>query len=312
MYIHSLGYIGVTSPAADQWTDFGTSIFGLEVTERSWDDDPVRIRWDDRPFRLAVHQGPEDTIAYVGWEAPTRQAYSAMLAHLESSGATVKASTDTERRARQVRDMVWFEDPFGLRHEMFQGSVSLDRSFRGGRSTSSFVTGDKGLGHAVINVPSLETALPFYEDVLGLRCSDIVGLGPLGTMMFMRCNRRHHSAALWERPGLLGLQHLMVESADLNDVGKAYDLVQASDYEVSSTMGRHTGDEQLSFYTRTPSGFDLEFGCDSIDVIESEWTMRYFDPAAGAPNEVWGHHWQHLSPQSSLHPWPPETAGASS
>lgn len=311
MYLHSLGYLGVTSPASSEWPQFATSVFGLEV-EQDAPSDPVRIRWDDRPFRLAVHPGTQDRIAYLGWETGSRQDFAAMTDHVEKAGWTVHESNEDERRARMVRQLAWFEDPFGLRHEVFHGPLTLDRSFRGGRSTSGFVTGAKGLGHAVLAVPSLDQALPFYEGTLGLKVSDVVGLGPMGTMMFMRCNQRHHSAALWEMPGKLGLQHVMLESADLNDVGKAYDIVLKSRYDVAATMGRHTGDEQLSFYTRTPSGFELEFGCDSIDVIEEEWTARYFDTGAGAPNEVWGHHWQKLPPQSSIHPWTSPANGADS
>ena len=309
MHLHSLGYLGVTSPKADEWPRFAGDTFGLEVEPGSTSGEPTRVRWDDRPFRLAIHEGPEDRLAYLGWETSSPQDFQLMVEHANKHSCTVHESTPEERYERRVRSLVWVEDPLGFRHEFFAGPVSLDRSFRGGRATSSFITGSKGLGHAVLIVPSHAAVLPFYEGVLGLKCSDVVNVGSGNTMIFLRCNSRHHSIALIEVPRLVGLQHLMVESADLDDVGKAYDLVQRSEYEIASTMGRHTGDEQLSFYTRSPSGFDLEFGCDAIEVVEAEWSMRYFDPAAGAPNEVWGHHWQQLQPQTSIHPVP-ESASA--
>jgi extradiol dioxygenase len=305
VHLHSLGYVGVTSPGTDEWDDFGREMFGFEVDSGGPPGSVVRVRWDDRPFRLALHPGPENQISYLGWETATDQDFDAMLARFDESGLRACAATDAELNERGVRRMAWVTDPFGLRHEVFHGPLTFDRSFRGGRPTSRFVTGAKGLGHAVLAVPSHRLALPFYQGVLGLRTSDVVGLGERGTMMFLRCNSRHHSVALWEMNGLLGLQHLMVESAGIDDVGKAYDLVQRSSYDVAATMGRHTGDEQLSFYTRSPSGFDLEFGCDSVEVVEQEWSARYFDVTAGAPNEVWGHHWQALEPQSSLHRYRP-------
>ncbi len=299
---HSLGYLGVTSPRAADWPTFAVDVFGMEVVPR--DDGTQLMRWDDRAFRLAVHPGEEDRIAYVGWEAPHGTRFAEIVSELERSGVQVESEPAEVARARMVRELASFEDPFGIRHELFTGAVEFDRTFRGARSTTAFRTGPQGLGHAVLVIPDLDVGMAFYEGVLGLRCTDIVKHGDeLGTMCFLRCNTRHHSIALWEMPGeLLGLQHMMVESADVDEVGRAYDVTLRSDWELSATLGRHVGDEQMSFYTRSPSGFDVELGCDSIDIDDAQWTMRLIDRTAGARNEVWGHQFQPLGPQSSLRP----------
>jgi hypothetical protein len=93
VYLHSLGYLGVTSRAADAWTDFATTIFGLEV-EKETDPERVRVRWDERLFRLAVHPGDSDQIAYLGWETATRQAFASTVEHIEKSGFHVNEATD--------------------------------------------------------------------------------------------------------------------------------------------------------------------------------------------------------------------------
>ncbi len=299
---HSLGYLGVTSPRAAEWPEFAVDVFGMEVT--SDDDGTQRMRWDDRPYRLAVHPGEQDSVAYLGWEVSDGAKLATVLDQLAGRGVRVRAEPRELAQARMVRELGSFEDPFGIRHEVYAGPLEFDRTFRGARSTTAFRTGPQGLGHAVLVVPDLEVGSTFYQDVLGLRCSDMVEHGPeLGTMAFLRCNTRHHSIALWEMPGrLVGLQHMMVESQDVNEVGRAYDAVLRGRWELSATLGRHVGDEQMSFYTRSPSGFDVELGCDSIDVDDATWTMRYIDRTAGAHNEVWGHDWQHLDPQSSLRP----------
>ena len=299
---HSLGYLGVTSPRVAEWPEFATDVLGMEVVTAA--DGTQRMRWDDRAYRLAVHPGAQDAIAYLGWEVADSATLASVCRDLTRLGVAVQAESREVAQSRMVRELASFHDPFGIRHEVYTGPVEFDRTFRGARSTTSFRTGPQGLGHAVLVVPDLAVGMAFYQDTLGLRCTDIVEHGPeLGTMAFLRCNTRHHSIALWAMPGqLLGLQHIMVESEDVNEVGRAYDVVLRGKWQISATLGRHVGDEQMSFYTRSPSGFDVELGCDSIDIDDTTWSMRYIDRTAGAANEVWGHHWQKLDPQSSLRP----------
>lgn len=298
--LHSLGYVGVTTPALETWVPLAEDILGLEAYPQS--DGSLRVRWDDRAFRLQLFPGEEDRLAFIGWELRDERELLDFAAHLESRGIAVEPSTEAERLERGVQYLFRASDPFGLPLEFFSGQAYLDRTFRGGRATSGFITGAQGAGHLVLAVPSLEEAYAFYRDVLGFRVTDVVSQG-FGTMAFLRLNVRHHSLALWEIPGQLGLNHIMIESLDVDDVGRAYDLLLGSDYTLSSTLGRHTGDEQLSFYLRTPSGFDLEFGADSLTIdVEDDWTVRYYGKEFGSHNEVWGHKWQPLPAQSSIHP----------
>jgi hypothetical protein len=46
---------------------------------------------------------------------------------------------------------------------------------------------------------------------------------------FYRCNCRAHCFAYLGLAGMRGVQHLCLEANDLDDVGRAYDLVQAHD-----------------------------------------------------------------------------------
>lgn len=298
--IHSLGYIGFESPRTAEWPRFASELFGLEshVDEAG----TVWLRWDDRLYRMQISPGAEDRLLHLGWETSNRTEFDAFIAHLRDNGVAVLEEPELADE-RRVSGLASFTDPFGIRQELFYGQGHNDRSFKGGRATSGFSTGEQGLGHAVMIVPDFEEASRFYEGIMGFKCSDTVDVG-FGTMAFLRCNPRHHSIAIMEVQGSLGLQHVMIESTDENDVGRAYDLVQASEYDVSATLGRHAGDEQLSFYTRSPSGFDLEFGADSVSINNDDaWTMRRLDRSWGIRTEIWGHHFVPLAPQTSVHPY---------
>ncbi len=123
-----------------------------------------------------------------------------------------------------VREMAWFVDPFGFRHELIHGLATEPASFTPGRPGVQFVTGDKGLGHAVLIVPDWDEATRFFVDVLGFRISDDIETGI--TVRFLHCNPRHHSLAFSAVPGMSGFHHLMLEVTDPEQVRQAYYLVQ--------------------------------------------------------------------------------------
>ncbi len=55
-------------------------------------------------------------------------------------------------KQRGVAAIAVFSDPFGFRHELTYGLLRKPATFRPGRAMSGFVTGDGGVGHAVIVV----------------------------------------------------------------------------------------------------------------------------------------------------------------
>jgi 3,4-dihydroxy-9,10-secoandrosta-1,3,5(10)-triene-9,17-dione 4,5-dioxygenase len=53
---------------------------------------------------------------------------------------------------------------------------------------------------------------------------------------------------------------------------------------MSATLGRHVNDLMLSFYMRTPGGFDVEFGCEGRQVDDEKWIARESTAVS-----LWGH-----------------------
>jgi 3,4-dihydroxy-9,10-secoandrosta-1,3,5(10)-triene-9,17-dione 4,5-dioxygenase len=250
------------------------------------DGDVLHLRMDARHHRIAIEpsgptaQDPANGFCY-GWEVADAAALDAAGADLEAAGVAVTAGTKTELESRRVAGMIHCHDPAGHRVELFCGADDGDGDFTPGRDISGFKTGELGLGHIVLMVPELEPAARFYQDVLGFRLSDYMA-APFKAK-FLHTNPRHHSLALLE-VGVSALHHFMVELDDVDDVGRGYDLVQAEGLEVARTLGRHTNDRMISFYARTPSGFELEYG----------WGGRLVDDASWEPCELtatssWGH-----------------------
>ena len=157
-----------------------------------------------------------------------------------------------------------------------------------------FVTGAMGLGHVVLPAAGGDAALRFYADVLGFRLRDSMRMapelfgqpagGPPLWMRFLGCNPRHHSLALAPFPAPAGIVHLMIEVATLDDVGQAMDRCARRGFPASATLGRHANDLMVSFYARTPGGFDIEYGTDGRLVDDATWVSRETTAIS-----LWGH-----------------------
>ena len=293
MQIRSLGYVGVASPRAKEWETFGPEILGTPLWTEGGDD-AVRLRLDERAYRLAVHPGERDELRYLGWEVATPLALEEAFDELGRAGLEVERAPAADRAARHVEGLVRFRDPWGLRHEVFYGQRSL-MSFRPTRDIAGFVTGGLGLGHAVLAVPDLQQGVDFFVNVMGFRVSDFMDVPfPLA---FFHCNPRHHSLAIAQVGPVVGLHHVMVEVQDLNDVGTTYELCKRRGVPFSMDLGRHSNDRMLSFYVRTPGGFEIEYGWGGLLIDDADWNVvRLPKPS------FWGHDQVQQGPPTTIHP----------
>jgi 2,3-dihydroxybiphenyl 1,2-dioxygenase len=264
--IRNLAYIGFCSPHADEWRTFGPEVLGAQLGPDG-PDGAVRLRVDDAMWRITIHPGDADDLAYLGWADDD---LAATIAAVEAAGFAVKDDA--------------FVDPFGFRHELVTG-IDQGPQFAPGRPMSGFVTGEQGLGHVVLMVPDLDAGEAFYTDVLGFRRSDSIESGL--SLRFLHCAghaARHHTVAMASVPGMVGMHHLMLEVQTLDDVGTALDVVNARQLRLAMTLGRHTNDLMTSFYVRTPSGFEIEYGTGGLVVDDDTWEVQVLEGQS-----IWGH-----------------------
>lgn len=291
MQLSSLGYLGIGSGKLAEWRTF-LDVLGLAPSIGPITAPPDlagQTAWfamDDRAWRIAVHQSDVEGLAYVGWEMASRDVFERGLEHLARSGVKVLEGTDALRATRGVADVAQFADPFGNTHEIYWGPMVDETPLVLPHAATGFVTGDVGLGHVLYVVPSVDEALAFYERVMGFRLTDRFAWGPNGAA-FMHTNRRHHSLAFIDLPlpGGPGLNHFMVEAQALIDVGRAYDRAMDARLDIVNSLGQHSNDPMLSFYVASPSGFNVELGCDGLMIDEASWTIRTYV----GRGELWGH-----------------------
>jgi 3,4-dihydroxy-9,10-secoandrosta-1,3,5(10)-triene-9,17-dione 4,5-dioxygenase len=282
--ITQLAYLGIASPNSDQWRDYGTRLLGCQDAPDG-PDGAVRLRVDDMGYRIAVHPAEQDEFRYAGWACHNETELRSYVADLKAKGLEVHTGTGAELVERQVAELYWFEDPWGNRHELVWGQFSRPNSFWPSRKMGGFVTGDLGLGHIVMIVPDLQAADEFYAGTLGFKLSDRVK-SDIFNLRFYHCNGRHHSLAVAEIPGITGINHLMLEVENMDDLGTAIDLItEDEDIEILLSLGRHTNDLMTSIYVQTPSSMQIEYGYGGLHVDDLSWVAGTHDTPS-----IWGHH----------------------
>ena len=171
-----------------------------------------------------------------------------------------------------MQELVRFRDPCDNVFELFHGITYESRPVVTPYA-ATFVTGDQGMGHIVLPVTDDVEALRFYTDVLGFRLRDSMSMpgefvgkepGSKVWLRFLGVNPRHHSLAFLPMPNPAKCVHIMLEVDELDHVGRALERVRKHQAPLSATLGRHMNDEMISFYVRSPGGFDVEFGTDGL------------------------------------------------
>jgi len=287
MSVASLGYLGLQVSDPSAWRRFAVETLGfMQAAARS---DADRYRIDALAWRVAIEAGIRDDLGYVGFEVTSAEALAQLRARLEHGGVPVERGSAALAEARGVVDLIVCHDPDGLRVEIFLGPTLLsEQPFISGAGPSHFITGEQGLGRIVLSTPDLAAFKSFYCGMLGFRLSDVIRMkvGPDRAidLEFFHCNSRHHSLAVAPLAVPKKLLHFMVQVETIDEVGLALERVIAAGHPVSRTLGRHTNDQMVSFYARTPSGFEVEYGYGAITVDDATWRVARHDSIS-----VWGH-----------------------
>jgi 3,4-dihydroxy-9,10-secoandrosta-1,3,5(10)-triene-9,17-dione 4,5-dioxygenase len=289
--IKSMGYARVASTNLDDWKQFAGKVLGL-AEGRGPNPDNLYYRIDEVSARLVVFPSDVDQLDCVGWELADHDALQAAREHLTKAGVATTEGAPEELAERRVQELVRFTDPFGNVFELFHGITYESRPVVTPYA-AKFVTGDQGMGHVVIPVDDDVEALKFYRDVLGFRLRDSMSMpgefvgkepGSKIWLRFLGVNPRHHSLAFLPMPNPSRCVHLMLEVDKLDDVGRALERVKKHKAPLSATLGRHMNDEMVSFYVKSPGGFDIEFGCEGLTVSDERWVARESTAVS-----YWGH-----------------------
>jgi len=281
-----LGYLVVEASRIDDWRSFAATALGLPDPLANTDGS-LGYQLDDRAQRLILAEGPRDDVAALGLELKDAAALAALRARLAQAGVAVTEGDAALAASRRARQLIHFTDPTGLRLEAALGLEAAARPFASEILPGGFNTAN-GFGHAVLLCADVPAAERFYTQVLDFRPTerlDITFAGHRITGVFLHCNPRHHSVALFAVPAPRRLHHLMLEARDPRDVARAQAQAIKAGVPQTLGLGQHPApDGTFSFYAATPSGFDYEIGAGGSTIEPAGWTVRQLNRMSD-----WGH-----------------------
>ncbi len=289
--LKSMGYVRVASTDLSAWELFAEKVLGL-VRATGPTEGQLYYRIDEVSARLVIVPSDVDQLSCVGWEVADHGALDAARDHLKNADVAFEEGTPDELADRRVQELIRFSDPFDNVFELFHG-ITYERKEAITPYGQRFVTGDQGMGHVVIPVTDDVEALRFYTETLGFRLRDSMSMPgefvgkPAGSKVWLRflgINPRHHSLAFLPMPNPAKCVHIMLEVERLDDVGRALERVRRYKAPLSATLGRHMNDQMVSFYVKSPGGFDIEFGTDGLQVDDHRWVARESTAVS-----YWGH-----------------------
>ena len=281
MNVRCLGYIGIESENLLAWREFCSEFLGLmDVSDGTGS---LRFKMDEQSWRLAIEPGDKEDLAFMGFDARNSDQLARISQQLSALGYPLTEDLKLAK-SRQVAFLMKTLDPDGLQIELYYGATeNTEQMFLSPKAVSGFVTGDQGLGHVVLYTKNEAEKYRFYSQGLGFMLSDTILMGGKRQLTFLHCNPRPHTLALVSNPAGTHLNHFMLQTESLNDIGFAFDRADNLGLTLSTTLGCHTNDKMVSFYTKTPSGFDVEFGY-GARIIDENWSVAHHNSAS-----IWGH-----------------------
>ncbi|MFB7908719.1 VOC family protein [Kitasatospora sp. NPDC056076] len=284
-----LGHIVIETDRFADWRRFGTDAIGMH--HDSLASDLMRFRLDDRECRFLLTRGPAEDVVATGWHVDDHTAFEQIEARIRAHGVPLVQGTEEEAALRGVERLLRFRGPKGITQEICTNPTTTAEPLR--MLASGFVTGDAGMGHVAITSTKPQLMRGYFTTVFDARLTDYIDETISGVKLkirFLRVNERHHSIAVAAVRGLpidpvrTRVQHLNIQAATLDDVARSYERVHELGFDMALTVGQHTNDRELSYYARTPSGFEWEVGWNPLVIDESTWV-----PTTHRGISTWGH-----------------------
>lgn len=260
--ITHLRHISLITPNLDEQASFYEKIWGLDKTAQ--DESSVYFRGaGPENHILSLHNGEKSALHHIAFGMVDKGAVDRAAEILKSNGVPLVQEPgylDEEGKGYGLR----FADPENRVIEL-SAWVEIHTSIWNQKNVDPVK-----LNHVVMNTADLDMITDFYTNVLGFKVTD----WSEHQMVFLRCNRKHHSIA-FNQEGHASVNHIAYEVDAVDEVMRGIANVRKAGYQELWGPGRHGPGDNIFCYFKDPSNFVMEYTC-YLETIEDEeeWKAR--------------------------------------
>jgi 2,3-dihydroxy-p-cumate/2,3-dihydroxybenzoate 3,4-dioxygenase len=276
IHLHDIRYVRLGTGDLDGAVRYATEVLGLEVAQRS--SGTAYFRSDSRDHTLCYFDGdPRDHTA--AFEVDSADELDLALEVLAAAGHAVRRGSAEEAERRHVGEFINFRDPSGNSIDLVHAAHHSGRRY--------FPSRDAGItGFSHIGLRTLEPRRDerFWTSLLGAKVSDRIGAAPL-----LRIDEVHHKIALFPS-AYPGVQHINHQVAGIDDVMRAFYLLQEKGVRILFGPGRHPTSGAVFLYFVGPDEMIYEYSTGvRLITAEDERTYRPRSfPAIPSSFCMWG------------------------
>ncbi|HSV37074.1 MAG TPA: VOC family protein [Ramlibacter sp.] len=269
-------YVRLGTRDAQQANSFARDVLGLQQVRQ--EAGATYFRSDDRDHTLVYFEGdPSDHT--IGFELRTADELEQAAAELSNAGFEVRHGTPDLCEQRHVKAFVHFRDPTGNKIDLVVGPHHSGRRYFPSRDA-----GITGFSHVGLCTTDAARDERFWTQVLGARVSDRIGDAPL-----LRIDEVHHKVALFPTTRS-GVQHINHQVESMDDVMRAWYLLQRLNVKIAFGPGRHPTSGARFLYFRGPDDMIFEYST-GVRLITAQDEATYQPRQFPKSNEsfcMWG------------------------
>lgn len=276
IHLHDIRYVRLGTGDLEGAVRYATQVLGLEVARRSGGS--VYFKSDSRDHTLCYFDGnPRDHTA--AFEVDSSAELDHALESLGAAGYAARRGGADEAERRHVGEFVNFKDPSGNSIDLVHAPHHSGRRYFPSRDAG--ITGFSHIGLRTLDARRDEA---FWTGLTSARVSDRIGEAAL-----LRIDEVHHKIALFPS-GFAGVQHINHQVESIDDVMRAYYVMQERGVKVLFGPGRHPTSGAIFLYFVGPDGMIYEYST-GVRLISAQdevtWRPRSF-PAVTSSFCLWG------------------------
>jgi catechol 2,3-dioxygenase-like lactoylglutathione lyase family enzyme len=280
--ITHLRHVDLAVPDYGTQVRFYTEMWGLTPT--TGDDGITFLAAEGSPeqYVVRIRRAAEKRLDLVAFGAATPSDVDTLAARLAADGVRLI----TEPGALQTPG-----GGYGFRFFDIDGrtvEVSADVAVRAHRKVEAGESIPVKLSHVVLNSPSPEATVAFYERHLAFRLSDRLMHPRMGEMMwFLRSNPQHHNLAITRGPHV-ALHHASFELRGIDEYMRGTGRLLRAGVEKVWGPGRHLAGENTFSYFLDPHGNTIEYTTELEVLDEDSWHPHLYDITDPMVSDQWG------------------------